>query len=248
MAGTAGGGIAYLQYLGTPAAWHKITAPVPAAAKLPAAKPSPARIAIVVSDFGDDQALSLLEARTLPPQISIAISPYGSHLQGAVAALRAKGHDLLLLLPMPGLIATAPTAQNLATLDWSLSQLQGYSGVTDAYGPAMGGGFMDNQSAKAWLLSSLARNNLYFIDGRNADMVMDGAAPDDPVPQLAQLVTDAEEQHTALGVLVDPAPATVTALAAWSKALARQNVVLVPASALVQPPENSPATQASISP
>lgn len=245
---------------GAPPIQPATTASLPAPEVTPSLMPGVPRIAIMVSGLGDDDTLSLLAASLLPPEISFALSPYGKHLQVAAAAARANGHEMLLVLPMPGLIAKAPVAQNQAMLDWSLSKIQGYIGVTDAYGPAMGGGFMGDKAATAWLMSNLAHHGLFFIDGnpvadqpqfawgRSADVVIDAGQPDNETSQMALLVTEAEAQHAALGILIDPTPEALQAVADWSKSLVNQDIQLVPVSALVQPPQTSLVTQASTSP
>ncbi len=233
------GGAAYLQHLGPPVQ-HQAAAARPAA---------PARVAVIISDLGGDDTLSRLAAG-LPPAFTLALSPYGPHVQAAAQAL-AKGHEIILLLPMPGLIAAAPVRQNQAMLDWSFTQFQGFDGATDAYGPALGGGFMGDEMAKAWLMGNLARKGLFFIDGnqaagpppfvwgRAADVVMDGTQPDREVVLLALLAGQAQSRHSALGIVLNPTPESMQMLADWSNSLVDENIQLVPANALVLPPRDT---------
>jgi polysaccharide deacetylase 2 family uncharacterized protein YibQ len=227
-----------------------------AASPLPpqdAAMPPPngARVAVLIAGLGDDLALAQVAA-ALPPQISLGLSPYGKTVSEAATAARAGGHEMLLLLPMPGLLASAPSPQNQATLDWSMAQIQGYAGVTDAFGPAMGGGFMANQGAKDWLLGNIAKRGLFYLEGdpnagaapfaagRNADIVIDAASgPAEENAKLAALVTDAESQHAAIAIMLNPTPDALRTLAGWSDTLVNENIQLVPVSALVLPPEAS---------
>jgi len=215
------------------------------AAMLP---PDVPRVALVVAGLGDDAAL-YRQAAQLAPEISLAISPYGKYAAAAAAAARAGGHETLLLLPMPGLLAAAPQPQNQATLDWAFAQFHGYAGVTDAYGPAMGGGFMSSDAAKTWLMGNVARHGLFFIEGdpslpppsgaagRGADIVIDAAdGVDAEASGLAQLITTAQARHAALGIMLDPTPDALELLRDWSTTLVIQNILLVPASALVPPP------------
>jgi polysaccharide deacetylase 2 family uncharacterized protein YibQ len=217
----------------------------PAAADL--LPPDAPRIALIVAGLGDDLALAQVAA-SLPPQISLALSPYGKTVVQAAAAARAAGHETLLILPMPGLLAAAPEQQNQATFDWSMAQWQGYAGVTDAFGPAMGGGFMANDTAKTWLLTDIARRGLFYIEGdlnagaapyvtsRSADIVLDdGQNQADEAAKLGSLVTVAESQHAALGIMLNPTPAALRTLAGWTDTLANEDILLVPASALVLP-------------
>jgi polysaccharide deacetylase 2 family uncharacterized protein YibQ len=220
--------------------------PPPDSAVLP---PDVPRVAMIIAGLGDDPDLTE-QATELPPEFSLALSPYGKNVTQAAAAARASGHETLLLLPMPGLLAAAPEAQNRATLDWSMAQFQGYAGVTDAFGPAMGGGFMATPQARDWLLTSIAQRGLFYIEGdpnagtapfaagATADIVIDASdGQDDEIVKLAALVTDAESQHAALGIMLNPTPAALRDLAEWSETLVNEDILLVPVSALVQPPD-----------
>lgn len=208
-----------------------------------------ARVAVVIAGLGDDLALSQMAAN-LPPAFAMALSPYGKSVTQAAAAARYNGHETLLLLPMPGLLAGASPHQNAATLQWAMAQFQGYAGVTDAFGPAMGGGFMAYQPAKTWLMANIARHGLFYIEGdpgatallyaagRKADLIIDaayGAAAE--TKGLAALVTDGQSRHAALAVLLNPTPAALQILRGWSATLATRGAVLVPVSALVRPPD-----------
>ena len=219
--------------------------PPPDAAILP---PDVPRVAVVIAGLGDDAVLYQMAAH-LPPEFSLALSPYGKNVAAAATA-RENGHETLLLLPMPGLLAGAPQSQNQATLDWSMAQFQGYAGVTDAFGPAMGGGFMTNAAAKTWLMTNIARQGLFYIEGdpaahpapyaagRDADIVIDASdGPAAETGELAALVTTAESQHAALAIVLNPTPDALDILDNWSATLVNQDILLVPVSALVQPPD-----------
>jgi polysaccharide deacetylase 2 family uncharacterized protein YibQ len=170
---------------------------------------------------------------------------------------------MILILPMPALLVSLPLSQNQGTLDWSMAQIQGYAGVTDAFGPDMSGGFMNDAFSKSWLLTNIATRGLFFIEGntnaetnplvwgRTADQVIDpanGAAEESA--DLAELAAAAQSQHSALGILLNPTPAAVKALADWCGTLAQQGIRLVPVSALIVPPVALPApsTTASVKP
>jgi polysaccharide deacetylase 2 family uncharacterized protein YibQ len=222
--------------------------PPPDAALLPPNVPRVAVI-VIVAGLGDKPDL-IGDATALPPEISLALNPYGTSVQQDAAAARAAGHETLLLLPMPGLLAGAPQKQNQATLDWSMAQFQGYAGVTDAFNTAMGGGFMANPASRNWLLANIARQGLFYIEGdtnagtppyaasRNADIVIDASAgPNDETVGLAALITDAESQHSALAIMLHPTPNALRALSDWSETLVNKDILLVPVSALVLPPD-----------
>jgi uncharacterized protein len=230
-------------------------------------------VAVLVAGIGDDDSQSQEAVTTLPAAVSLAITPYCQHIADIAALARASGHELLLAIPMQetdpatenagdeALVMAGPIMQNQPMLDWSLSQFQGYAGVTDAIGVTQGAGFMDNSVAKAWLLQEIADKGLFFIDARQtgaapyawnrtADVVIDPIrAPDQESAQLAELAADARLQGDALGILLNPAPGALLTLANWTQTLAGQGITLVPVSALVLPPIGfSPTTAAAVIP
>ena len=247
-------------------------APMRAYAGAAVSRPGP-HVAVLVAGIGDDDSQSQEAVTTLPAAVSLAITPYGQHIAGIAALARASGHELLLAIPMQeadpatenagdeALVMAGPIMLNQPMLDWSLSQFQGYAGVTDAIGVTQGAGFMNNPVAKAWLLQEIADKGLFFIDARQtgpapyawnrtADVVIDPIqAPEQESTQLMQLAADARLRGDALGILLNPAPGTLQTLASWTQTLAAQGITLVPVSALVLPPVGlSPTTAATVIP
>jgi polysaccharide deacetylase 2 family uncharacterized protein YibQ len=232
-----------------------------APANTPPPAPDTPEVAIMVAGLGDDISQSLTATSILPPAISLALTPYGHQLPATQAAARATGHEMILVLPMPALLASLPLSENQGTLDWAMAQIQGYAGVTDAFGPDMSGGFMNDAFSKSWLLTNIATRGLFFIEGntdaatnplvwgRTADEVIDPAnGPAEESAELDALAAAAQSQHTALGIMLNPAPDAVKALAAWCATLAPQGIRLVPVSAMVVPPVTAQATTASVKP
>jgi len=255
--GLAAMGAAYLQYLGPPppasspaaALAPAVATPAPAQPKLPVLLPGAPQIAIMVAGLGYDPAQSLQAASILPAAVSFAVSPFAGYLQETQAYARSNGHELILMLPMQALLARAPAGQNQALLNWSFKRLQHFTGVTDAIGPAMGGGFMQDEDARNWLLGNIASQGFYYVEGdmsasgfgvishRTADVVIDPVNhPADEAMALASLVTAARKTHSALGIILSPAPQALTELAAWTQTLGGLGIQLVPVSALVTPP------------
>lgn len=222
-------------------------------------------VAILVAGIGDDETESEDAVRSLPAAVSLALTPYGQHSTGIAALAREAGHETLLAIPMQeadpasqnagneALVTAAPITQDLPMLDWSLSRFAGYAGVTDAIGATQGAGFMNNADARSWLLQEIADKGLFFIGARpagpapyawnrTADVIIDPVnAPEKESAQLAALAADARQQGNALGILLNPAPAALQTLAAWTRSLSAQGITLEPVSALVLPPDR-PAT------
>ncbi len=264
----AAAGAAYLQYLGPPPKLVAATPVVPVAIKptpalaaaqprVPVLLPGAPEIAIMLAGLGYDPAQSLQAASALPAPVSFAVSPFGSYLNETEAYARANDHELILMLPMQALLARAPAGQNQALLDWSFKRLQHFTGVTDAIGPAMGGGFMQDEDARNWLLGNIVSHGLYYIEGdvtasgfgavshRVADVVIDPVNhPQDETAELATLVKDARSGHTALGVVLSPTPEAIAKLADWTQSLAGLGIQLVPVNTTPTPP--LPSTVSSL--
>jgi polysaccharide deacetylase 2 family uncharacterized protein YibQ len=244
------------------------TTPMRAYSASAAAAPGP-HVAVLVAGVGDDDAQSQEAVTSLPAAISLAITPYGQHISEIAGLARASGHETLLAIPMQeanpatenagneALVMAGPITVDQPMLDWSLAQIQGYAGVTDAIGVTQGAGFMANPNAKAWLLQEIADKGLFFIDAlqtgatpyawsRTADVVIDPvSAPQNEQAQLAQLAADAKLHGDALGILLHPAPTALQTLSSWTQSLASQGISLVPVSALVLPPYAPPAATAA---
>jgi len=223
-------------------------------------------VAILVAGMGDDDSQSQEAITMLPAAISFGITPYGAHIADVAALARASGHEIILEIPMQAanpaienagneaLVMAGPITLDQPMLDWDLSQIKGYAGVTDAIGASQGAGFMNNPNAKAWLLQEIADKGLFFIDARQtgttpyawnrtADVVIDPVgAPQNESAQLTSLTALAKLQGNALGILMLPTPNSVQMLQSWTQALGAQGVTLVPVSALVLPPTAQAAT------
>ncbi len=203
----------------------------------------------MLAGLGYDPAQSLQAATALPAPVSFAVSPFGGYIKETEAYARANDHELILMLPMQALLARAPAGQNQSLLDWSFGRLDHFTGVTDAIGPAMGGGFMQDADARNWLLGNILSHGFYYVEGdvnaagfgnishRVADVVIDPVNhPKDETAQLASLVADARSGHTALGVVLSPTPDALNLLAGWTQSLNAAGIQLVPVSALATPP------------
>ena len=102
------------------------------------------RIALLVAGFGLSAADSRAAIDALPGAVSLAFSAYAPNPEPLAAAARARGHELLASLPMEAdgyprddagprsLLTGAPTERNRENLEWAMSRLQGYVGMTGA--------------------------------------------------------------------------------------------------------------------
>jgi len=221
------------------------------------------RVGIIVAGIGLDQAASEDAIRNLPGAVTLAVSPYGTHLDAILSAARLAGHEYLLSIPMepkgypqtdPGplaLMTSLSVNDNLDRLHRLMSAVQGYVGVTNALGAQRGERFAGVPRLIEPVLAELARRGLLYVDARSPEAggqatqnqvwsVDTDVVVDDPVyaidAKLVQLEQLARERGQALGLAGAPAPVVVQHLAEWSNGLMNRGLVLAPVSALVRPP------------
>jgi polysaccharide deacetylase 2 family uncharacterized protein YibQ len=219
------------------------------------------RVGLLLAGVGLNQADSEAAIRTLPGGITLAFSPYAAEPAKLLAAARMAEHEYLLSIPMepqgfplndPGskaLMTSLPPEQNHQRLEWVLSRIAGYAGVTGALGSLRGERFASLPEQMNPMLEEFARRGLLYVDarqgapaapfvwGRAIDLVIDeppdAADIDDKLGRLARLARD---KGSALGLVTVVRPVTTARIAAWSNGLAGDGLALAPVSALVRPP------------
>jgi polysaccharide deacetylase 2 family uncharacterized protein YibQ len=227
------------------------------AGALPGGVKPAARIALVVSGLGLSDAVTADALAKLPPTTTLAFAPYGRDLEAQVARARARGHEVLLQVPMepfdypandPGphtLTAAAKPQDNLDKLHWVMARFPGYVGVVNF----MGAKLTADEPALTALLREIGGRGLGFIDDGSsprslaakvgpsvrtptarADAVLDGVARADAIDkELARLETLARERGYALAT-ASALPVTLDRLARWATGLEAKGILLVPAS------------------
>ena len=220
----------------------------------------PARIAILVNGLGLSEVDTSRAIDKLPGAISLALGPYGSNLQNWVRRARARGHEILLELPLepfdypdndPGphtLLTNLSSSENLKRLRWVMAQFTGYVGLTNRLGTK----FQAATSALSPILSEIRNRGLLYLD--------DGSAPRSVAGQVArqldlgftraEITIDTEQtragvdralakleslaKENGLAVAIGSGlPVTVEAIAEWSQSLKDKGLVLIPVSAAV---------------
>ncbi len=236
-------------------------APMQVYAALPQPVRGKPRIALVVSGLGVAAADSTIAIDKLPPAVDLAFSPYAAAPGALLAAARARGHEILVSIPMesqryplndPGphaLLAANTPPQNLAALDWALARIPGAVGATGALDGMRGERLAAAPAAFDAMQRELASRGLLYIDprpgapspvqvaGRSVDTVLDD--PADPAAidaKFAGLERTARARGAALGLAGPLRPATLRHLIAWTTGIGARGFVLVPASALAAPP------------
>jgi len=223
------------------------------------------RIAILLSDFGMNEQDSDEAVRGLPAAVSFAVSPYAARPDRVLAAARARGHEIFAALPMEpqnyplrdagtyALLTGNPPAVNALRLEWALSRINGYVGVTGALGPMHGERFAAASELFATALEEMARRGLLYVDPRpgataprtermppfrGIDVVVDAPPVRAEVEaKLERLEQVARENGAAIGLVNGTLPMVVDRVGAWAIALQARGIALVPVSAIVLPVE-----------
>jgi hypothetical protein len=221
------------------------------------------RVAIIITGLGPAGAVTGAAIDELPGAVTLAFDPYARRLDEWTDRARAGGHEILLALPMepldyprqdPGpytLLTSLSARDNLERLDWALSRVTGYVGLTNM----MGSRFTASEGDLAPIFEELKKRGLMFVDGRAseqsvagslaksmnlprviADAALDSEQSADAIDRrLAELEAVAQRNGAALG-LGFAYPVTVERVAAWAKTLEAKALVLAPASALAATP------------
>ncbi len=218
------------------------------------------RIGLILSGIGLSDADSRTAISTLPPAVDLAFSAY-TDTPGPLADLaRERGHELLLSLPMEpegypvndegprALLTGAAPADNARNLEWALTRLEGYVGVTGASDGMQGERFAGMAEPFGDVARELTARGLLYIDarpdapatpglaGRSVDVVLDQSPARAAIEaQLAKLERLARDNGAALGLAGLPRPVVIETIAAWARTLEAHGAVLAPVSALSHP-------------
>ncbi|MCW0181560.1 MAG: divergent polysaccharide deacetylase family protein, partial [Zavarzinia sp.] len=217
------------------------------------------RIAIIVAGLGLKESTSAEAIDKLPPDVTLAFSPYARNLDDWSARARAAGHELLIQLPMepvdfptsdPGpkaLMTGLSAADNRSRLEWTLARTTGYVGVMTY----MGSRFTADADAVQAIAALLKARGLMIVDSRTAEQSTIPAVAGhlglpraiatrfvDATPtraavdaRLAELERYARQNGAAIGIASDY-PGSIERIANWTAGLEARGLVLAPASAL----------------
>ncbi len=223
------------------------------------------RVGLIISGVGLSASESKAAIDDLPSGVSLAVSPYAGDPAPLLADARARGHEILLSLPLEPqnyplndagpetLLTGAPAAENARRLEWVLSRITGYAGATGALDGMHGERFAAQLVNFTALQHDLAARGLFYIDprpgasppvaipGRVVDLIVDEPPSEAAISAaLDQLAERALARGSALGLADLPRPVTVARIAAWAGTLAAHGLALVPVSALVSMPAAKP--------
>ncbi|MSO75720.1 MAG: divergent polysaccharide deacetylase family protein [Alphaproteobacteria bacterium] len=216
-------------------------------------------LAVVIDDLGLDRTRTGRALHLMGP-LTMAFLPYGPELAKQAAEARARGHELLLHMPMqpmgagldpgPDALETGlGEALILARLRAALGRFEGYVGINNH----MGSRFTAETAGMRVVMAELRLRGLLFLDSRTTGAsVAEGLSRQLGVPSVARDIfldnvpTRAAVRHqldqferlarkaghaVAIG---HPHDATLGELAAWLPSVAERGFVLVPVSTIAK--------------
>jgi polysaccharide deacetylase 2 family uncharacterized protein YibQ len=215
-------------------------------------------VAIVIDDVGIDRPRSK-RAWELPGPLTLSFLPYAKDLRDQARAARARGHELLLHLPMEptGRADPGPNALLVSLNDAELRQrtvaaldsFDGYVGVNNH----MGSRFTTFRPGMETVLRQFKGRGLMFLDSRTtAQSVGDQLAQEMGLPSIVRHVfldddesldsvrrklAEAEAVARRQGFVVaigHPHESTLQALGEWLPGLQAKGLALAPATAVLR--------------
>ena len=218
------------------------------------------RIAVVLSGLGLSDSATEAAINQLPPAVTLSFSPYARNRERWIVLARARGHEVMLDLPMEpasfpnedpgpqGLLTTLSAEENLDRLDWVLSRGSAYVGVAGA----MGSRFTASRTAIEPILQAVKERGLIFLDRRTSEhSLVPELAAGIGLPtainnrsvderQASRVSIDArlaQVERIALSdgyavAMAQPYPVTLDRLAEWATELGTRGLVIAPISAL----------------
>lgn len=215
-------------------------------------------VAVVIDDVGLDRPRSK-RAWELPGPLTMSFLPYAKDLREQARAARARGHELMLHLPMepngrndPGpnaLLVSLTDADIRQRTTAALDSFDGFAGVNNH----MGSRFTTFRPGMETVLRQLKGRGLMFLDSRTSPQsVGDAVAQENGVPSIVRHVfLDDDESLDAVRrklveaeaiarrqgfvvVIGHPHESTLVALAEWLPTVQGKGLALAPATAVLR--------------
>ena len=190
----------------------------------PGAQP---RIALLLAGVGLAAADSRTAIDRLPGAVSLAFSAYTPNPEALLEAARSRGHEILASVPMEAngypwndagprsLLTGNPPAANRDNLEWAMSRLQGYVGLTGASDGLRGERFADQGSSLNIVPEEATRRGLLYIDPRP------GAPPPPGTGRTVDVVIDDPATRADIGAVGKVAHGGDSVTACWSLSVLR---------------------------
>lgn len=219
------------------------------------------KVAVIVSGMGLGGAVTEAAIDRLPPGITLAFTPYGSELQAVVSTARAKGHEVLLEVPLepydypdndPGqntLLTGTSSAENPARLHWVMSRFAGYAGLINTQGEK----FLTAEEDTRYLMDEAKARGLYVAESgeseqsiaremalaagtsfARADFHIDQNPTREAIESELTALENLAKQRGAAVAYAGAFPVTIDRLSTWAAGLEEKGIALVPVSVVAQ--------------
>jgi polysaccharide deacetylase 2 family uncharacterized protein YibQ len=217
-------------------------------------------IAVIIGGLGFNADATTQAIDELPPEITLSFVPYANNLQSWIDRARAKGHEVMLELPMEPfdpdaddtgpqtLLASAPAQQNIGKLQHLMGVATGYFGVTNYQGAR----FATSSQASQPIVQELRRRGLVLISSgigqrtalsteaaraglanTAADRIIDARREADAIDdQLLNLEALALQNQSAIGAGF-AYPVTIGQVGHWAQDVSSRGYQLAPVSAVL---------------
>ncbi len=217
-----------------------------------------AKVILVIDDLGIVKGISK-QMIDMDVPLTLSFLPYASGISAQVNDAYAKGHDILVHVPMepkgradpgPHALLSGTTARvQMTSIDYNLGQFSNYIGINNH----MGSTFTEDAEAVDRLLNVVKDKGLMVLDSKttskslleemaykknipvtNRDVFLDNVRDVDYIMgQLAKLERIAKRDGTALAI-GHPYAQTVTALKKWIPTLKAKGITIVPISQIIK--------------
>lgn len=224
-------------------------------------KDSRPRVAIVFVGLGVSAKATNTVIKKMPVSISLGYAPHAKSLKNWINISRAKGHEVLVDLPMepfdyprndPGpytLLTTLPEDQNQYRFYWVLSRFTGYVGVT----VFMGSKFTTQPNKLRPIIREIRSRGLMLLDIREnplssalsiarkmetpsvaRDYLIDDNLNKKSIrDRLKQLEQLATSRGYAVGI-ARPYPLSIEEVKRWTEKSSQNKLALIPISAILK--------------
>lgn len=214
-------------------------------------------VVIIIDDMGLSHRGR--EVENLPGPLTLSYLPYADNLSNRTAYAKAKGHELMVHMPMEALHSNLDEGATFLKigqsedelrkrLTYNLSRFEGYVGINNH----MGSRLTQDEKSMQIVMQELKNRNLYFIDSKTIgssiaasiaaknglyyeerDVFLDHEiTPEYIASALKQTEKIAKSKGYAIAI-GHPHHLTIEALKKWLPTLEEKGLTLVPASAVV---------------
>lgn len=225
-----------------------------------AAPQAKGQVVIMIDDMG--LGLRSKQVEVLPGPLTLAYLPYAKNLPTRTSRAKKNGHELMVHMPMepmnstldggPNVLSTKQSkAELIETLEWGLSQFDGYVGLNNH----MGSRVTSDKDAMMTVMKHLKTKDIFFVDSKTiGSSVAAQSAREVGLPYaerdvfldheitlefvrsaLKKLEAKARKNGSAIAI-GHPHAVTIQALKEWIPTLEDKGLTLVPASAVIKRP------------